>query len=81
MKTRSFKPKAIKKEWSWVECQLVMHSIDDGVHTYRHLENTYKIIEDMNEVEGILRFNIQMEKSFNYSERVGWNWHKSWRLP
>ena len=22
-----------------------------------------------------------MEKSLNFSEDLGWNWHKSWNLP
>ena len=25
--------------------------------------------------------SVLMEKSFIYSEEMGWNWHKSWNIP
>jgi len=35
----------------------------------------------MDLVEKKLKMNVKMEKSFNFSEKIGWHWHKSWKLP
>jgi hypothetical protein len=28
-----------------------------------------------------IKLLVDTEKSFQYSEELGWNWHKSWKLP
>jgi len=29
----------------------------------------------------IINLSVESEKSFQFSDELGWNWHKSWKLP
>lgn len=33
------------------------------------------------DVEPNVKLSIDTEKSFQYSDDLGWNWHKSWNIP
>ncbi|CAD8143406.1 unnamed protein product [Paramecium pentaurelia] len=81
MKNRFLQLKQKLNNWKWIECQVTLHSQNNQQESYRLLETNYKIMQDCTVVEESLQFNIQMQKSFNFSKRIGWNWHKSWKLP
>ncbi|CAD8158864.1 unnamed protein product [Paramecium octaurelia] len=81
MKNRFLQLKQKLNNWKWIECQVTLHSQTNQQESYRLLETNYKIMQDCTVVEESLQFNIQMQKSFNFSKRIGWNWHKSWKLP
>ncbi|KAM3130109.1 hypothetical protein pb186bvf_017815 [Paramecium bursaria] len=79
MRNKSLKVK-ISKKWEWTNCDLNMHIEKDGVHIYRHLESKCQLVDNDQNLKDVL-VDINQQRSFNYSKRVGWNWHKSWKIP
>lgn len=76
------KIKPINKSWNWSDCNIILHSDEGNIQSYRSLETNSMLLNDSNEfIKDDLSLVITLQKSFNFSKRVGWNWHKSWKIP
>ena len=79
------------KKWEWLPCIYDFKQTTDGKEIVWNFSpyvmlssgdsNVSIYCSNFQEEDPDINIVIEMEKTFKYDPRVGWNWHKSWNLP
>jgi len=71
------------KQWEWISCSYEVKRISKDTETTWNLTPSVslKIPTDSGLVDPLVDLKIEQSRNFIYSNKLGWNWHKSWNLP
>ncbi len=72
-----------KPNWDWTHIQCYLKTVEaNRKSTIWNLAPSIILTNPSSESSGpSVRLYIDTEKSLQYSNDLGWNWHKSWNIP
>jgi len=69
-------------KWNWIICNLPLKQIINGENIIWSLQPSITLSHPSGEgPDPQIKILLDQEKSFQCTEELGWNWHKSWKLP
>jgi len=75
----------ISDNWSWTVCNLSLRHLaqaDINNPVIWSLKPSITLLHPKKDGPNpIINLSVDSEKSFQFSDELGWNWHKSWKLP
>lgn len=72
-----------KPNWDWMHVECYLKTVEaNRKSTIWNLSPSIILTNPSTDSSGpSVRLYIDTEKSLQYSNELGWNWHKSWNIP